>query len=184
MDYPFLLDGLNNLSPPDNDYRLNHIVMSSRMIRQLQRGRRKVIYTQEYYLDNYLPQVGELLYIAEPFLRRYGVGYKGMIVPHSILYSDNAEKILAQVEELPDRERYAANAMREQEARYFIRVKRVQYRVLKSLIKQIKEIIHDSLGDAQRKDRVLLIEFEMASDEEVQDWYNRKHADELFDVLF
>lgn len=177
--YPFLLDIVVKASK--DDYRLRRLTFSKKMIQQLQRGRRSVIYPDDYF-DNDLPSDGELLYIAEPFHRRYGLDGKGMIVPSSILYSDKAEKILQQVQQLPERETLTANAMLEHEARYFVRVKKVKYRIIKSL--HFKDLIYDSFGDAKRNDRVVMITFELLSDKEVQDWYNYQRAEEWFESIF
>lgn len=141
------------------------------MIRKFITGSRRVIigtdYSGDYQYDN-LPAKKEILYIAEPFRRRFGI-MNGLEVEDHVQYqADNECFQINKTEYLAGTytKWLPANAMLKHEARFFVEVEYVQHRVFKSL--RLSEIIHDESYDLTRVNRVWLLTFSSVSKEYIQ----------------
>lgn len=180
-------DYFNFITPSkrENDYRLQKLVFDKRMMQQLTKGKRKVIYP---FADIIPPKTGDLMYIAEPFQRKFGKK-NGLHIQSSVIYLvDGEERVLESDYQTLESDWNCINmlpyGMLEKECRYYIRINKVQTRRFSSL--KPSEIIHGNLQEYSTKNinRFHLISFEIVDKNTVEDWYDAIHAEEIFNDLF
>ena len=154
------------------------VYFTSKMIRKFVTGSRKVIigtdYRGDYHVGN-LPKRKEILYVAEPFRRRFGMKDGLQVEDHVQYKADNELLQINKTEYLTDTytKWLPANAMLEHEARFFVEVEYVQHRIFQSL--KLSEIIHDGSYDLAKTNRVWLLTFSSVSKEYVQKLEEQKN---------
>lgn len=157
---------------------MNAVYFTPKMIRKFITGSRKVIigtdYRGDYHAGN-LPKRKEILYVAEPFRRRFGMKYGLQVEDHVQYKADNELLQINKTEYLSDTytKWLPANAMLEHEARFFVEVEYVQHRIFQSL--KLSEIIHDGSYDLAKTNRVWLLTFSSVSKEYVQKLEEQKN---------
>ena len=169
------------------EFNLGCIPFTTKMMRRfLKGGATSVIIETEIEQCNMeeLPQKGEFFFIGEPFRRKYGMkdGYE---IVYSIQYdADNNEYILNDIDESLDEygTLLPANAMMEYESRVLIRVRSCRYRRLQSL--PLQKVIHDNLYGVAKTRRVILLEFDVVTSDEISEYYRQREFEYLFENYF
>lgn len=165
-----------------NVFGLKQINFSEKMMRRMLHGATSAIISTTILDadDQTIPQKGEIYYIAEPFVRKYGYKWD-MKTLYSITYcADRQEKIfdfgITHIEQIG--EKFQPEAMQEFEARFFIKIKRCWYRMLKNI--KLSKTAHRNLYNSRKSDSVLVIDFEIITPEQVREEMGKRFMESIF----
>lgn len=167
--------------PTDAPHEFSRIPFTKKMICRLLKGATSVIVETQrgkIYNPDDLPRKGDIFYIGEPFVRQYG-WKAGMYLLHKVTYlADNHSDIFETgVDILEPQQKLPAQAMLENEARFFIRVRKCSYRRFGKI--SLAKTIHDNVYNVKKYDMVLVIDFDVMTYEQVAE-YKQAQSRERF----
>lgn len=123
------------------------------------------------YFDREIPQKNHCYYIAEPFCRLYDFDVNGISAPSQIVYQTTKDKRRCagsfnfnDNNERKDGVSFMPQAMLQEEARLFIRVRWCRYRYFGSL--SLGATLHENTYELKKTSQVLLVGFDVVTKQE------------------